>query len=95
MIRVEKIGVRAARRCAPGPASVPASVIAHVVIIIFPVAVIVVKEAGVGNLGLQDRKFEPLPTPEKADAISAERTALRWVNKFIPAFGGDPSKVTM
>ena len=54
-----------------------------------------VKEAGVGNLGLHDRKFEPLATPEKADAISAERTALRWVNKFIPAFGGDPSKVTM
>ncbi|KAI0770567.1 Alpha/Beta hydrolase protein [Fomes fomentarius] len=24
-----------------------------------------------------------------------QRTALRWVNKFIPAFGGDPDKVTI
>ncbi|KAI0699606.1 carotenoid ester lipase precursor [Cerioporus squamosus] len=37
-----------------------------------------VKEAGVGNLGLQD-----------------QRTALRWVNRFIRSFGGDPSKVTI
>ena len=54
-----------------------------------------VKEAGVGNLGLQDRKYEPLANPGKADTTLAERAALRWVNKFIPAFGGDPSKVTM
>ncbi|TBU41183.1 alpha/beta-hydrolase [Dichomitus squalens] len=37
-----------------------------------------VKEAGVGNLGMQD-----------------QRQALRWVHKYISAFGGDPKKVTI
>ncbi|PPQ98066.1 hypothetical protein CVT26_003292 [Gymnopilus dilepis] len=37
-----------------------------------------VKDAGVGNLGLQD-----------------QRQAMRWIQKYISNFGGDPSKVTI
>ncbi|KAJ6554984.1 carotenoid ester lipase precursor [Mycena vulgaris] len=37
-----------------------------------------VREAGVGNLGLQD-----------------QRQAFRWIQKYIPAFGGDPTQVTI
>ncbi|KAI0351861.1 alpha/beta-hydrolase [Trametes cingulata] len=37
-----------------------------------------VKEAGIGNLGLQD-----------------QRLALKWIQKYVSAFGGDPQKVTI
>ncbi|KIP02704.1 hypothetical protein PHLGIDRAFT_32096 [Phlebiopsis gigantea 11061_1 CR5-6] len=37
-----------------------------------------VKDAGVGNLGLQD-----------------QRQAFRWIQKYISAFNGDPSRVTI
>ncbi|KAG2125805.1 Alpha/Beta hydrolase protein [Suillus clintonianus] len=37
-----------------------------------------VKQAGVGNLGLQD-----------------QRQAMRWIQQYISAFGGDPTKVTI
>ena len=33
--------------------------------------------------------------PSQADSSPPERQALRWVQKYISAFGGDPEKVTM
>lgn len=53
-----------------------------------------VKDARVGNLGLRDRKL--LPETAAMELIyGLERLALRWIQQYITAFGGDPSKVTM
>ena len=54
-----------------------------------------IKEAGVGNLGLHDRAAQTKAPFEYRLTRKAERLALRWVNKYISNFGGDPSKVTM
>ncbi len=43
-----------------------------------------VNAAGIGNLGLHDRKF-----------LWIERLALRWIQKYIRHFGGDTKKVTL
>lgn len=54
------------------------------------------KEANVTNIGLHDRGFLMLTLHKRALTQSlAEREALRWVQKYISAFGGDPSKVMM
>lgn len=53
-----------------------------------------VRAAGNGNLGLHDRACHPFPS--RIDLhICPERLGLRWVQKYVRAFGGDPSKVTM
>ena len=31
----------------------------------------------------------------RADYFATERLALRWVQRYVSAFGGDPEKVTM
>lgn len=58
-----------------------------------------VKEAKVGNLGMHDRTtFRCSPhraTGLKLSLVPAEREALRWIQKYISAFGGDPRKVMM
>lgn len=62
-----------------------------------------VKDAGVGNLGLQDRKKLSIVLSTSGSSseflniscYTSEREALRWVQKYIGAFGGDPTKVTM
>ncbi len=56
-----------------------------------------VKDAGVGNLGLQDRTYLMLRSASFCLLAlnCAEREALRWVQKYIHAFGGDRSRVTM
>lgn len=56
-----------------------------------------VKKAGVVNSGLQDRESQA-PSSNRICCLMLtrpERTALCWVQRFITAFGGDPSKVTM
>ena len=56
-----------------------------------------VKDARVGNLGLWDRECQWSARQLFNLVISGfiERLALHWVQKYIHAFGGDPSKVTM
>ena len=54
-----------------------------------------VKDAGVGNLGLQDRKHSAISTTSFLTSGLTERMALRWVQKYIHLFGGDSSKVTV
>ena len=58
-----------------------------------------VKDAGVGNIGLHDRASPQLRlcprilNPPTSSFL--EREGLRWIKKYIGAFGGDPDKVTM
>jgi acetylcholinesterase len=54
-----------------------------------------VKNAGVGNLGLWDRECLGFVMINVETFSFTERMALRWVQKYISAFGGDLSKVTM
>ncbi len=56
-----------------------------------------VKEAGVGNLGLLDRASSSHEASSTTHVVRScsERLALRWVQKYIRAFGGNPDKVTM
>lgn len=55
-----------------------------------------VKAAGLGNFGLQDRQlFLRNVTRCPSYMFFIERQAFRWVQKYISAFGGDPTKVTM
>ena len=53
------------------------------------------KDAGVANAGLHDRQRQRFDAFTEADFFRPERQALRWVQKYIRAFGGDPNKVTM
>ena len=56
-----------------------------------------VKDARVGNLGLWDREYL-WSTSRLISLVTSrftERLALHWIQKYIHAFGGDPSKVTM
>ena len=54
-----------------------------------------VRDAKAGNVGLRDREFLNGNAPISFSSSIPEREALRWIQKYIPAFGGDPTKVTM
>lgn len=54
-----------------------------------------VKDAGLGNLGLRDRTFANNELQQYIINLFTERLAFKWVQKYISAFGGDPSKVTL
>jgi acetylcholinesterase len=56
-----------------------------------------VKDARVGNLGLWDREcqWSGIWLINLVTSGFTERLALHWIQKYIHAFGGDPSKVTM
>ena len=54
-----------------------------------------VKNAKVGNLGLQDRKSTAPLFFRKVAYFFLERLALKWIQTYIKEFGGDPTKVTM
>jgi hypothetical protein len=53
------------------------------------------KEAGVANAGLHDRKRQQFFLSPNTDIFLPERQALKWIQKYICKFGGDPGKVTM
>jgi len=53
------------------------------------------KDAGVTNAGLHDRKCQWFKGFTRLTPPPPERQALRWVQKYVSAFGGDPEKVTM
>jgi acetylcholinesterase len=50
------------------------------------------KAAGLGNIGLRDRE-SAVVVRVFYNLILLEQFALRWVQKHISAFGGDPTKV--
>jgi len=51
------------------------------------------KAAGLGNIGLRDRESAIVLKVFFHNLILLEQFALRWVQKHISAFGGDPKKV--
>jgi hypothetical protein len=53
-----------------------------------------IKEAGAGNAALRDRKLPIVPNHQNLFVHKyAEREGLRWIQKYIRNFGGDPNKV--
>lgn len=54
-----------------------------------------ITDAGVANLGLQDRELGLYNLRKLLSHCFVEREAYRWIQKYIGAFGGDHSKVTM